>query len=61
MLLSIPAMLLTSPATEAGKPEAEQATDSNWPLFRGNSLSQGVASGTLLENPDLLWTFKGKE
>ncbi|MFP6647950.1 MAG: PQQ-binding-like beta-propeller repeat protein, partial [Pirellulaceae bacterium] len=64
--LLLPATLLLSlvialPAIEKGKPDAKPESSSNWPLFRGNSLSQGVATGTLVEKPELLWKFRVKE
>lgn len=31
--------------------------DSDWPMFRGNSLLSGVATGKLTESLELLWTF----
>ncbi len=39
---------------------AANAADT-WPLFRGNTLATGIAEGTLPENLEVLWKFKGKE
>ncbi len=52
---------ITVPAGEDAKPDKEKESSSNWPLFRGNSLAQGVATCTLPENPELLWKFRVKE
>ncbi len=38
-----------------------QPTNSNWMSFRGNPQLTGVATGSLPENPQLLWTFKTED
>jgi len=38
-----------------------QQAGRNWPLFRGDSQSSGVARTTLPANPELLWQFKVKD
>ncbi|MHB1034364.1 MAG: outer membrane protein assembly factor BamB family protein [Pirellulales bacterium] len=40
--------------------ERKDATDS-WPLVRGDSLATGVATGSLPEKLELLWTFPTKQ
>jgi len=32
-----------------------------WPLFRGDSLADGVAKSSLPKEPEVLWTFSAKE
>ncbi len=36
---------------------AESPSPTDWPLFRGNVLATGVASSTLPDELDLLWTY----
>ena len=46
---------------QPAKQESEtgpQATASQWPLFRGDPLSTGVAHGELPAKPSLLWKHK---
>ncbi|MDP7204129.1 MAG: PQQ-like beta-propeller repeat protein, partial [Pirellulaceae bacterium] len=61
LLLAVAVGVSIVPAGETEKPETEEKSTSNWPLFRGNSLSQGVASGSLVEKPELLWKFQVKD
>ena len=45
-------------AEDAARPAA---ASKNWPLFRGDPLSSGVAHTTLPEKPELLWKFTVKD
>ena len=40
---------------------AAKASSGDWPLFRGNSKSTGVAKSELPDKPDVLWKFEVKK
>ena len=46
-----------SPASSTA-PQATKQDAKNWPLFRGDSLSSGIAKSSLPEKPELLWKFE---
>jgi len=48
------------PTQPKAKPALKSDTD-RWTYFRGNALSQGVATTTLPDRPELLWEFKVAE
>jgi outer membrane protein assembly factor BamB len=47
-----------APAARAPQAGAPAQPGKNWPLFRGDALSTGVAQGTLPANLSLLWKFE---
>src|SRR3954453_14251239 len=51
---------------QSSAPVEEKLDNSNpaaqaWPLFRGDSLADGVAKSSLPKEPEVLWTFSAKE
>jgi outer membrane protein assembly factor BamB len=52
--------VVTTPAAEPQPTKIAPAiavTENNWPLFRGDSFSRGVAVSSLPVRPELLWKF----
>jgi len=53
---------LSSPAERvAPAPVSASPADSDWPVFRGDALANGVAPGDLPENLEVLWKFSAQE
>lgn len=50
----------STPAKPA-KPESASKTDQDWPLFRGNKASTGVATSKLPKDLDVLWEYKVRD
>src|SRR3569832_25602 len=62
--LAVMACLLLAPGSHAADSAAPLETASPkgaWPVFRGDPLATGVASGALSDQLDVLWRFISKD
>ncbi|MCE9529310.1 MAG: PQQ-like beta-propeller repeat protein, partial [Planctomycetales bacterium] len=61
LCLSLSILSLASHAEDAAPAARPMAAAKDWPLFRGDPLSSGVAHTTLPDKPELLWKFTVKD
>jgi outer membrane protein assembly factor BamB len=45
---------------ERAQPAPSNSPAERWPVFRGDARAQGVAEGTLADNPEVLWKFQSQ-